>query len=129
MKTRGKHYTREEIAAAYGGSAVEYLPRVGGRVVCACLRTDPEYNPEAPEVILVGRGPIIEESGAALIAQHGPVPVYLRRGMNHWEYVGDYEVDRSSRLPADIMRYEIQTGRKVTCAIFMKEAEKGQTCC
>jgi len=121
MPTRGQHYTREEIAAAHGGSAIEYLPRVGGRVVCACLRTEPDYNPEAPRVILAGRGPVIEESAAALIEQRGPIPVYLKRGSSAWEYVGDYEVERSSRLPADIAHYEAQTGREVTCAIFMRE--------
>ena len=124
MPTRGQHYTREEIAAAHGGSAVEYLPRVGGRVVCACLRTDPDYNPEAPRVILPGRGPVIEESAAALIEQRGPIPVYLRRAASAWEYVGDYDVGSSSRLPADIARYEAHTGREVTCAIFMREAQR-----
>lgn len=123
MPTQGQPYTREEIAKAHGGSAIEYLPRVGGRVVCACLRTEPEYNPEAPEVILPGRGPVIEESAAALIEQRGPIPVYLKRGSNSWEFVGYYEVERSSRLPADITPYEIQTGRKVTCAIFMREVK------
>ena len=91
--------------------------------MCACLRTEPDYNPEAPRVILAGRGPIIEESAAALIGQQGPIPVYLKRGSNAWEYVGDYEVEHSSRLPADIAHYEAQTGRDVTCAIFMREAQ------
>lgn len=124
MPTRGQDYTREQIAAAHGGSAVEYLPRVGGRVVCACLRTEPDYNPEAPRVILPGRGPVIEESAAALIEQRGPIPVYIRRESSTWEYVGDYEVEGSSRLPAVIARYEEQTGRNVTCAIFMREAQR-----
>jgi hypothetical protein len=84
----------------------------------------PDYNPEAPRVILPGRGPIIEESAAALVDQRGPVPVYLKRAAGDWEYVGDYEVESSSRLPADIARYEAQTGRAVTSAIFMREAQK-----
>src|SRR5438034_11838776 len=124
MPIRGNQYTREEIAAAHGGSAVEYLPRVGGRVVCSCLRTDPDYNPEAPRVILPGRGPVIEESAAALIEQRGPIPVYLKRSLGDWEFVGDYEVESSSRLPGDIARYEAQTGRAVTSAIFMRERQR-----
>jgi len=124
MPIRGQQYTREEIAAAHGGSIIEYLPRAGGRVVCACLRSDPDYNPEAPRVILPGRGRDIEESAAMLVDQHGPIPVYLKRATNAWEYVGDYEVESSSRLPADIKRYEEQTGRAVTRAIFMREAHR-----
>ena len=122
MPTRGQHYTREEIAAAHGGSIIEYLPRAGGRVVCACLRTDPDFNPEAPRVILPGRGRDIEDSAADLVEQRGPIPVYLKRATNVWEYVGDYEVESYSRLPTDIARYEAQTGRAVTSAIFMREA-------
>jgi hypothetical protein len=121
MPTRGQHYTREEIAAAHGGSIIEFLPRAGGRVVCACLRTDPDYNPEAPQVVLPGRGRDIEDSAATLVRQGGQIPVYLKRATNAWEYIGDYEVESSSRLPADIARYEAQTGRAVTSAIFMRE--------
>ena len=120
MPTRGQHYTRREIAAAHGGSAIEYLPRVDGQVVCACLRTERAYNPDAPRVILPGRGPVIEASAAALIEQRGPIPVYLRRGPNAWEYIGKYEVARYSRSRADIDRYERQTRRPVSCAIFMR---------
>ena len=116
--------TREEIAREHGGSIIEFLPRVAGRVVCACLRTDPDYNPEAPRVILPGRGRDIEDSAAALIGQCGPIPVYLKRAPNDWEYVVDYEVESSTRLPVDIARYEQMTGRAVTSAIFMREVRR-----
>lgn len=124
MPELGQHSTREEIAAEHGGSIIEYLPRVGGRVVCACLRTDPDYNPEAPRVILPGRGRDIEDSAAALVEQRGPIPVYLKRATNDWQYVGDYDVERSSRLPADIARSERMTGRAVTSVIFMREVRR-----
>ena len=116
--------TREDIAKKHGGSAIEYLPRVAGRVVCAFLRTDPDYNPEAPRVILAGRGPDIEASAQALIEQRGPIPVYLKRATNDWEYVGDYQVENYTRKPADIRHYELTTGRRVTSAIFMRKVER-----
>jgi len=121
MPELDQHYTREEIAAEHGGSIVEYLPRVGGRVVCACLRTDPDYNPEAPRVILPGRGRDIENSAAALIEQRGPIPVYIKRAPSDWQYVGDYEVESYTRLPTDIARYGEMTGRAVTSAIIMRK--------
>lgn len=124
MPELGQTYTREEIAAEHGGGIREYLPNVAGRVVCACLRTDPDYNPEAPRVVLPGRGRDIEESAAILIEQRGPVPVYLKRATNAWEYVGDYQVESFTRSAADIARYEQMTGREVTSAIFMREVRR-----
>jgi hypothetical protein len=122
MPTKGQYYTREEIAAKHGGSSIEYLPSVGRRIVCACLRTDPDYNPEAPRVILPGKGPVIQDSAAILTNQTGPIPVYLKRDPNAWEFVGNYEVESCSQSPSDIAKYEAQTGRPVTMVIFMKDA-------
>jgi hypothetical protein len=124
MPTLGQTYTREQIAAEHGGGIIEYLPRIGGQVVCACLRTDPEYNPEAPRVILPGRGRDIEESAATLVEQEGPIPVYLKRATNAWEFVGNFEVESSSQLPADLATYEAMTGRAVTRVIFMRAADR-----
>jgi hypothetical protein len=77
MLTLGNQYTREEIASELGGSAIEYLPRVNGIVVCACLRLD--YNPDAPKIILAGFGPQIEESAEMLCKQRGIIPVFIKR--------------------------------------------------
>jgi len=85
MLTLGNQYTREEIASELGGSAVEYLPRVNGKVVCACLRLD--YNPDAPKIILAGFGPQIEESAEMLCKQRGIIPVFIKQHTNAWEYV------------------------------------------
>ena len=122
MPIKGHSYTREEIAARHGGSSIEYLPSDGGRVVCACLRTDPDYNPDAPRVILPGRGPVIEHSADILTRQPGPIPIYLKRNTNVWEFVGNYEVESFSQSPTDIAKYEAQTGRPVSMVIFMKDA-------
>ena len=88
-------------------------------------RTDPDYNPEAPRVILPGRGRDIEKWADVLCKQGGPVPVYLKRAPNEWEFVGDYEVESFSQLSKDIACYEIQTGRAVTRVIYMKEVQIG----
>ena len=124
MPTLGQHYTREEIAAEHGGGTLEFLPTVAGKVVCACLRTDPEYNPEAPEVILIGRGREMEYAAGLLIQQGGSIPVYLMRAPDAWEFVGYYEVEKSTRFKADLTHFELQTGRKVTRAIFMRAVQK-----
>src|SRR5215467_3891771 len=77
----------------------------------------------SPRVILPGRGRDIEDSAATLVQQGGPIPVYLKRAPNAWEFVGNFEVESSSQSPADIARYEAITGRAVTRAIFLRAVD------
>lgn len=82
----GAEYTRNDIYAQCGGSKQAYLPMVAGKVVAICVKT--ELNPLAPQVILCGKGPQIAATGALLADQSGPVPVFVKRGVNRWEYRG-----------------------------------------
>jgi hypothetical protein len=93
----GGRYTRRDIHEQLGGSLQSFLPTVEGQVVCACLRTD--TNPDAPEVILVGSGPIIRQSAEALWNQRSVIPVFLKREAGKWEFVGHFRVDRVSDDP------------------------------
>ncbi|MEJ8847006.1 DUF6697 family protein [Variovorax rhizosphaerae] len=86
----GGEYSRDEIHEALGGSKQAYLPTVGGKVVAVCVK--PNLNPRAPSVVLCGRGPIIAAAGAALAQQREPLPVFLKRGVNRWEYCGKLRV-------------------------------------
>jgi putative zinc finger/helix-turn-helix YgiT family protein len=88
--TVGRRYSREEISDKLGGSRVAYLPFKDGRVVCGCFRPDPEYNPNAPEEILLDEGPVIQESAKLVSEQQEPIPVFLFKGNCEWEYVGLY---------------------------------------
>jgi hypothetical protein len=82
----GSEYTRDEIHAQVGGSKQSYLPTKNGAVVAACLTHD--LNPRAPQVILCGRGARIEPAGDLLASQPFAIPVFLKRGVNRWEYQG-----------------------------------------
>ncbi len=86
----GNEYTRDEIYLQVGGSKQAYLPTVSGAVVAACIK--PQLNPRAPHVILCGQGPVIAAAGAALAAQAGPIPVFIKRGVNRWEFQGKLRV-------------------------------------
>ena len=72
------------------------------QIVSAALHTD--LNPDAPTVILVGRGPRRESSAQLLCEQRLPVAVYLKRGTNRWEFSGDFVVDRWSEAEAEIRK-------------------------
>jgi hypothetical protein len=124
MPEFGQHYTREEIAAELGGGVIEYLPNVNGTIVCACLRLD--YNPDAPNIILAGHGPEVQQSAEALCEQRGPIPIFIKRNTNAWEYVGDYKVERFSRESGVIAEQEARSGRigrdGISRVIYMRES-------
>jgi hypothetical protein len=89
----GSEYTRNQIHAVLGGSKQSYLPTLSGQIVAVCLRL--ELNPRAPNVVLCGNGPIIATAGATLAKQKGVVPVFIKRGINRWEYQGQFKVKAS----------------------------------
>jgi len=121
----GNKYTREDIAAELGGGEREYLPRVNGKVVCACLRLD--LNPDAPVIILAGFGPQIEESAAALCKQSGKILVFIKQAIKEWEYIGDYAVEKFSTNAEEIKKQEIRSGRfgrdGISRIIYLKESK------
>jgi hypothetical protein len=71
-----------------------YLPFYDGAVVAACLKL--KLNPDAPNGILCGNGPVIKSSGEMLANQTEPIPVFIRaegiRDVARWEYKGNFKV-------------------------------------
>jgi hypothetical protein len=120
---RRERYTREAIHDKLGGGSKQaYLPNKDGLVLCACLRTN--TNPGAPDVILPGDGPEIQRSSELLCEQKSAIPVFIKRGVNDWEYVGNYVVDRWSESPAEIAEHARRAGRNdVTRVIYMRSAQ------
>jgi len=91
----GCTYTREEISDELGGSQQIFLPSRDGRVTCGCFEPI-DVNPEAPEEVLFGEpyGTPLIDRAADMVFQQGQngeeIPVFLKRRVNEWEYVGDY---------------------------------------
>jgi hypothetical protein len=117
--TRGECYSRREIAEVVGGGQIEYLPMEKGEVVCGCFRTD--LNPGAPETILPGNGSQIIASARQFREQTRAVPVFLKRGVGAWEYVGDYRVKSWSDDPASIVVAQTQSGRSDVTMVLRLE--------
>jgi hypothetical protein len=119
MFERDRHYTRAEIHDQLGGGLQEYLPHVDGEVVCVCVTL--EMNPHAPTVLLVGDGDNVQRYGVVLAGQREALPVFLKRGTNEWDYLGEYTVRGSSSAPADIARWASPAGRgNITMVVFMQ---------
>jgi hypothetical protein len=123
MFSEGDCYTRQEINAAVGGSVQSYLPTVHKQVVAGCF--NPTYDPSAPEIVLVGRGPIIEGTAEQLTLQGNGVPTFLKRGVNRWEYTGRYRVARHSRDEQEIQQHARKADRigDVTSILFLERVE------
>jgi hypothetical protein len=96
----GQTYSRREISNRIGGDYVSYLPMREGNVVCGCFKKIPQYNPEAPEVITIGRGKgKVEEAARTISRQHEPIPIFLFRYDAAWEYIGNYRCIRYETDP------------------------------
>lgn len=111
MFIKGQRYTRTAIHRELGGSIVACLPTQGGRIVAACL--SPAFSPQAPRVMLCGKGPRNTELTERLVQQSGPLPVFLKCAPNAWAYQGLYRVAASHRAGPHFARYVQGSGRSV----------------
>lgn len=117
-------YSRRDIHERVGGSVQSFLPHIEGRVVAACVHTD--TNPDAPDIILPGKGPGIQHAAELLVEQATPVPTFLYRNPAKWEYVGDYRLERCSRDPEEIARQVRRSDRPdVTMVLYMERINAG----
>ncbi|MBD9668013.1 hypothetical protein IB278_29000 [Variovorax sp. VRV01] len=109
MFSVGRDYTRDEIYSKVGGSKQSYLPTKNGSVVAACLTHG--LNPQAPRVILCGRGSRIEPAGELLAQQPDAIPVFLKRDVNRWEYQGNFKATASYTAGLEFDGYVSGSGR------------------
>ncbi len=110
----GKCYRRENIAIE--DIEERYLPLDGsGKVAAGCFRYD--LNPDAPEIVLPGTGPIIESSAEEFRRGGYAVHTFIKLDVGEWQHVGNYRVVNSSKDPKLIEQQQEraeQYGRKRT---------------
>src|SRR6266436_5810609 len=93
----GHRYSRREISEMVGGSTVAYLPYKDGEILCGCFDPSGRFNPGAPEEVLFGSGPIVEETAEMVYRQGTSIPIFIYRRPAQWEYVGNYRCVGLSR--------------------------------
>jgi hypothetical protein len=101
---KGKSYSRKEISKSLGGSGQSYLPTKNGKITCGCFTT--KLNPTAPEEVLIGD--INRKSAEILSEQEESIPVFIKRDIDVWEYVGDYKCVDYSTEPTLLRQKEKQ---------------------
>ena len=82
-----------------------------------------EHNPEAPDIIIPGTGKVIEREAKLFCEQDYPVPIFIKRRPNEWQYVGDYKSAHFSTGTAEIASHHkgsITPLNEVTRVIFLK---------
>ena len=67
--------------------------------MCGCFDRSPRLNPDAPEEVVYGLAPIVEETAEMIHRQASAIPIFIRRSHGAWEYVGDYRCVGNSRDP------------------------------
>jgi hypothetical protein len=118
---KGRCYRWSEVLGKGDG----FLRYEDGRIVSAALR--PKLNPDAPRVILVGQGPRRERSARLLCEKGDPVAIYLKRGINRWEYVGEFSVERWSEDESEIREHERRAARDDVARVIYLRSEVGDT--
>jgi hypothetical protein len=109
--TLGCEYTRGEIHAHLGGSVVSCLPTRDGSIVAACLSKT--FSPQAPEVVLCGRGVRTSPVSAQFARQKIPIPVFLKSASSRWQYRGQFSVAESFSSGARFESFIVGSGRSI----------------
>jgi len=68
----GQTYSRAKICRVLGGDEKECLPPEHGQVICGCF--NPRRHPEAPDIITVGTGYIVQRNARLFCAQNSRFP-------------------------------------------------------
>jgi hypothetical protein len=89
-----KTLTTRELAIELAGG--DTFIRTKSNVVKGLAITT-EKNPEAPDIIVVGKGVRIVANAKLFLQQQHYVPVYVKQAVNAWKYLGDYKADHYSR--------------------------------
>lgn len=100
----------------------DYIRTKDGQVKGLALRLD--LNEGAPEIIVVGKGPRIEQRAMRLLETPHGVPTYIKRGTNAWEYLGEYRATayRTDRPTIEQYRSE-RLARDIAGILFLESVE------
>ena len=112
--------TTKQLAEATAGGD-DYIRTLNNKVKGLALRLD--INPQAPEVVAFGDGPRIVARAQAFLAAGIAVPAYVKRGVDSWEYLGEYRAT-AIRADAETIRKHSanRKGEKIAGVLFLESS-------
>ena len=117
MFTINCDYTRAEIHAQLGGSTVSCLPTNRGAIVAACLSK--KFSPQAPDVMLCGKGARTSPVSELFTRQTSAVPVFIKSASNCWQYQGQFVVQASFVAGPQFEGFVAGSSRSVASVSFV----------
>jgi hypothetical protein len=105
----GDILTRDQLSHFVGAGGDSCFLHKQKAVVAIAM--NPVLNPDAPEILLVGRGPMKERYAATLLASDDFVPTFVKCGVNQWEYVGEFKAEKIKRDKDLISEHSKRSGR------------------
>jgi len=116
----GKRYSPKEQYEMHGGNQQQCAPINEGRVLL--LRLKPDHNPDAPDVADWETPDNTKVDQIREQTQQEPLPVYVRRRPNEWEYMGRFRVARVTTDKATLTKREAKANHEVNYAIHLERS-------
>ncbi len=116
----GNLYDMKQQSKMHGGAQQQCAPTKDGDVTL--LRLTPEHDPDAPHIVdwESSHDPKVRQIQEQ--TQQKPLPVYVFRRPNAWEYMGRFRVARVATDAATLAERRKRTGHKVSYAIHLERS-------
>lgn len=89
------------------------------------LAIDPQRNPNAPGVIIVGKGKTIEARAKLFVKSGVATPTYMKRNINAWEHVGNYRATQYKTDPETIKNHcGVRDPERVAGILFLENIDE-----
>ncbi len=114
----GKLYDMKQQSKMHGGPQQHCAPTKDGDFTL--LRLTPEHDPDAPHIVdwESSNDPKVRQIQEQ--TQQKPLPVYVRRRTNGWEYMGRFRVTRVATDAKTRAEREAKAGHIVSYAIHLE---------
>jgi hypothetical protein len=114
----GNLYDMEQQHKMHGGAPQKCAPTKDGDVTL--LRLILEHDPDAPDIVdwESSNDPKVRQIQEQ--TQQKPLPVYVRRRPNEWEYMGRFRVTQVATDGPTLARRRERSGHKVSYAIQLE---------
>jgi len=108
----------EDVVGAGGDSCFLHKDRM-----VVAIAMDPNKNPDAPNILLIGKGPQKERYAKLFIESGVFVPTFVKETVDQWKYVGRYRALTIENTLIVIKAHSQKTNRKDIWGVLRLEPE------